>query len=145
MMALLGQRENTAGGIVHPEVVDGRGIWLDPEVQDILDKIQQGDPALGWEGDPRLALYRSEDGRWELWRLEHDDVMRPFCVSRPGLALDERLILRLVEHDARRGADPGQKVDAVNAAVQRERDGQASERVYAAAEKLHWALKKDDA
>lgn len=96
-------RENTATGITFPEWVDGRRLWFDPGVRAIIDKLQNGDPTLGWEGDPRLTLY-IEDGRWVLYRMEADEQMRPVCYSRPGLELDERLIRRLVEHDNRRGA-----------------------------------------
>lgn len=96
----------SAGELVHPPQVNGRGLWTSPEVERIVDKLQNGDPTLGWEGDPRLALYVTEDGRWSVERYEADGEYRTVCVSRPGLHLDERLIKRLVKHDQRRGFDP---------------------------------------
>lgn len=72
---------------------------------EIVDKLNHGDPALGWEGDPRLALYQEGDV-WVLYRLEADGELRPVMRSKPGLPLDERIIIRLVEQDQRRGFDP---------------------------------------
>lgn len=136
-------RELTLGRVVHPEVVDGRALWVDPEVQDIVDRLQNGDPTLGWEGDPRMALYRSLDGRWELWRLEHDNEYRMVCRSRPGLALDARLIEHLVAHDTRRGFDAQMALEAHNGKVYADRQRVSQDRMNSAAERLRWALKKD--
>lgn len=135
-------RENSAAGITHPEWVDGRRLWIDPEVQVLVDKLHFGDPTLGWEGDERLALYR-EGPRWLLMRLEHDGEYRTVCWSRPGLELDERLIMHLVAHDARRGANPADQVDRANATATKELEYQATEKVHSAAEKLQWALRRD--
>lgn len=102
-------RENTASGIIHPEFQGGRRLWLDGQVRGIVDKLHNGDPTLGWEGDPRLALYLEPDPlggeRWALYRYEADGQYRKVCQSKPGLALDERLIQLLVAHDQRRGFD----------------------------------------
>ena len=108
-------RENSALGLAHPEWVDGKRLWTDPGIRSIVDKLHNGDPALGWEGDPRLALYfepepGSDEGRWVLYRMEHDNVMRPIMRSRPGMELDERMILHLMAHDTRRGFDPASVV-----------------------------------
>ena len=78
---------------------------MSPEVERIVQKLHYGDPTLGWEGDPRLALYHNRD-HWVLERLEADGAQRVVCRSKPGVSLDERLILRLMEHDHRRGFDP---------------------------------------
>lgn len=142
MAGLASLREQTLGGIAHPEWVDGKRLWLDPEVQEIVDKLHFGDPTLGWEGDPRLALYR-EGPRWLIQRLEHDGEYRIVCWSRPGLELDERLLMHLMAHDARRGANPMEKVNKANEAVQKAKDSASTERVHSAAEKLQWALRKD--
>jgi hypothetical protein len=93
--------DNTAGGIVHPQVVNGRNLWVAPEVQDIIDRLQNGDPSRGWEGDPALALYMGEGGRWVLNRYEAGEY-HTVCLSRPNLPLDVRLIDHLVAHDTRR-------------------------------------------
>lgn len=129
--------------ILHPQNLDGRAIWLDPEVQDLVDRLHLGDPTIGWEGDPRLAIYRGPGRTWELWRLENDGEYRMVCKSRPGLGLDNRLIVRLVQHDARRGFDPKKAVDANNAKVDKERNSAIHDKKLAAADKLRWALIKD--
>ena len=136
-------RENTAGRITHPETVDGRHIWLDPEVEDMIHKLHYGDATLGWEGDPALALYRTEDSRWELWRLENDGEYRRFCRSKPGAKLDNRLIMELVAHDARRGYNPHTALTQHNERLERERDQRAQEKVAASLEKVYWGLKRD--
>lgn len=139
------QREITLSRheIVHPAIVDGRPLWIAPEVQEMIDLLHNGDPTLGWEGDPRLALYRSEGDRWELWRLEHDGEMRMFCRSKPGAKLDRGLIVQLVAHDGRRGFDLKKHVDEANAAVHRANDARISDMQASAADKLAWALRKD--
>lgn len=102
-------RENTAPGITHPEWINGRRLWMDPGIKDMIHKLHYGDPTMGWEGDPRLALYLEED-RWVVQRLESDGVMRVVMQSQPGGKLDDGLILHLMAHDARRGFDPVQFV-----------------------------------
>lgn len=113
-------RENTLtvaqADLVIPDYYRGMQKWDSPEVADIVDRLRSGDPALGWEGDPRLVLYIEgvEDGekRWVLYRLEHDGSLRGVLRSRPGLPLDQRLIIKLMENDTRRGFDPVAYVDA---------------------------------
>lgn len=118
-------------------MVNGKMLWTSPEVADMVDRLQNGDPTLGWEGDPRLALYWREDGRWEVSRYENGQYST-VCVSRPGVALDARLIMRLVEHDHRRGFDPLAILDEYRPGMS---DGQESklkeslEKVYAGAAK----------
>lgn len=98
------------GELVFPSTSGGRDHWTSPEVERIVHKMHHGDPTIGWEGDPRLALYHDRDC-WVLERLEADGQMRPVCRSKPGLALDERLLIRLMEHDHRRGFDANKLED----------------------------------
>jgi len=128
--------------LYHPTHVDGRTLWVAPEVQEIINLLHFGYPPLGWEGDPRLALYRNGD-RWELWRLCEDGEYRMITRSKPGVALDHRLIRFLVTHDTRRGYDPKKDVDTHNAGIERDRDREATARNEDFADKLRWALKKD--
>lgn len=94
-------RENTAHGLYLPETYYDR-----PRMEAaIVDKLHHGDPTLGWEGDPNLALYSEPDGSYMLCRLEADGEMRLVARSRPGLRLDDGLIRHLVAHDTRR-VDP---------------------------------------
>ena len=87
--------------LVHPVTVDGRRLWIDGAMTDLIDKLHFGDPIRGWEGDERLAVYWN-DPVWEVWRLEDDGEYRMVCRSAPGVPFDERLIDRLCEWDQRR-------------------------------------------
>ena len=132
-------REQTfrPGELVHPTYVNGRQLWVSPEVEDIVHKLHYGDLILGWEGDPRLALYIDEEQRWVLERLEADGEYRPVCRSKPGLALDERLIIRLMEHDHRRGFDAAALPEG------RPEDPEADDRMREGLERVYWGLKRD--
>jgi hypothetical protein len=130
--------------IMHPETLpDGRGLWIAPEVRDILRRLRFGDPGMGWAGDPRLALYRDERARhWELWRLEADGQYRMVLKSKPGVNLDG-LIKFLVEHDTQRGYDAVQRILEHNKANYRKNDLANAERMDAAMDHVIWGLRKD--
>lgn len=114
-------RESSAGGIVHPEWVNGRRIWMDSAMSDLIHRLHYGDPVKGWEGDERLAVYYNPP-RWELWRLEHDEVYRMVCRSGEGIPFDERVIDALVQWDRRRRTvSLHDEVVDHNAAIDRER------------------------
>jgi hypothetical protein len=128
----------------HPEHRPEGVLWTAPEVQEIVRRIQHGYPELGWEGDPRLAVYwNRETERWEIWRLCEDGEYRMILRSAPRTRLDERVIHVLLQHDAWRGYDPKVAVDRHNARVDREKERIASERNEDLADKLAHALKKD--
>ena len=93
--------------VTRPQYVDGNTLWVDPEVQEFVQKMHYGDATLGWQGDPRLSLYRTPDHRWVIYREEADSVPRPVCMSRPGLPLGNAVFLHLAAHDHRNGFDPG--------------------------------------
>lgn len=133
-------------GLVHPEIVEGRRVWLDPVMADVIDKLHNGDPTKGWDGDPRLEVYFEPiEQRWELWRLEDDNVYRMTCRSQPGVPFDERLIEHLVAHDRRRFKKSlhdqiTEKNEALERAVRAENESYVTEEVNP---RLRWALKKD--
>lgn len=133
-------------GLVHPEVIDGRHIWVDPVIADIVSKLHNGDPTKGWAGDPALEVYFEPiERRWELWRLEDDREYRMVCRSGPGIPFDERLIEHLVAHDRRRFKTSlhdqivaaNEKVDAD---IRRVNDDYINEEVNP---RMNWALRKD--
>lgn len=136
-------RENTSSGLSHPTFLDGRQIWLDPEVEDIVHRLNYGDSTLGWPGDPSLALYRTQDDRWELVRLESDGEYRTFCRSKPGAKLDNRLIIELVAHDTRKGYNVHDAISQANARLEAERDKKLEEETNEKLQKVYWALGKD--
>jgi len=101
--------------LTHPQTVNGKLLWMDSGVSDLIHKLNYGDPVLGWEGDPALALFMDKDpvmgDRWVLVRLEDDGEYRDVMRSRPGLPLDERLLIRLMEHDSRRGFEAASVIE----------------------------------
>ena len=100
-------------GFVHPEVVNGRQLWMDGSMRDLIHRVRFGDPLLGWEGDERIELYYDgANERFELWRCEDDSEYRRVCRSQPGMAFDERIIFALIQWDEHRR--PVALVDQVN-------------------------------
>ena len=115
-------REQSLGNIAHPEWIDGRRIWRDGSTEDIVRRIQNGDPTKGWEGDPRLEVYFDpKRKRWELWRLEHDGQYRPVIYSDPGAILDLTIIDFLVSHDRNRGFDVHRHIEVINGGIRNRR------------------------
>lgn len=140
-------RENTAGHVQHPETIldplgKPRRIWAAPEVEEVMGLVHNGDPASGWEGDERYALYLNENKQWELWRLEADGEMRLTVQSKPGKKLDRSLILFLLEHDTRRH-DVARRIMRETEQWHEDREREADERIEAVNDKLAWALRKD--
>jgi hypothetical protein len=88
-------------GLVHPEWVNGRRLWFDSAMTELIRKLHYGDPVRGWEGDPNLAVYWNPP-RWEIMRLEDDGEYRMVCRSLPDVPFDERLIDALLAWDRRR-------------------------------------------
>ena len=134
--------------VLHPEYRGSARLWQDPEVSDIVHKLHHGDPTLGWEGDPRLALYleRGPAGQqWVLERLERDGKYRRVCRAKPGVALDNSLIMHLVAHDMRRKKENEflEQIDKVNAQVERAEQAAAEEKMQEAFERVVYALDKD--
>lgn len=131
--------------IMHPSHVNGRTLWIDPAVQEIIDQIQNGDPTIGWEGDPRLAVYRGPENRWEVWRLEADGEYRLVARSMPGGALDRSIIFHLRAHDLRRqsAAELLAAVDKHNDHLRASRNASAHERAVEGLQKAMFYLDKE--
>ena len=133
-------------GLVHPEVIEGRRVWLDPAMQDVIDRLHNGDPTKGWEGDPNLEVYfEPVEQRWEVWRLEDDNQYRMTWRTAPGIPFDERLIERLVAHDRQRMTRSlHDMIAAKNEALERDQrrrnDDYINEEVNP---RMNWALKRD--
>lgn len=118
-------------------------------LHDLADRIKNGDPVSGWEGDPRLTLALYTDPKnpinqtYELWRQEGEGYS---LVAKLRGGLDPYTILpELVKRDQRRGLDIREAVDRHNAKVQAAKDAASSERSFDAAERIVWALRKDGA
>lgn len=127
--------------IVHPQTLsDGSVVYMEAGIR---DKLQHGDPTLGWEGDVRLELYAGPENRLYLWRLEDDGEYRLVARSAPNTPLDERLIRGLIARDTRRGYNPAKHIVEHNAKLQKTLDDQGDERRRDVLEKVYWAAGKD--
>lgn len=137
-------RDNSALGLQHPEWVDGRKLWLDPEVKQVVDWLHNGYPTLGWEGDPALALYLGDKGEWVINRFENGQY-RTVCRSKPGVHLDARVIMLLVHHDLRRRSafDILDEVNKHNDALEKAVDDAAHAKAADALEKVYWGVQRD--
>lgn len=138
-------REQTYSEVVHPDFIGQSAVIVDPTaMNDLVDRLHNGDPALGWEGDNRLTLaFHKPTQQWELWRLEADNQYRLFARSKPGKPFPGDIIRELVAHDTRRGFDPKAYVDEHNAKIKLEQEKQQTERNLEFADRLAWAIKKD--
>lgn len=121
-------REASYGNVAHPEWLNGRRVWRDGHLDEVVRRLQQGDPTKGWEGDPRLEVYlNSETRRWEIWRLEHDGEYRIVLYSDPDVTFDFDVIDHLVAHDRNRGYDVQRELEVVNGGVRRRRSAEFQE------------------
>lgn len=149
-MQLIAPREETAGRIVHPEYVNGRLTWhAGMNLHDLANRIQNGDPVQGWEGDPRLTLAKwrvpeTGEERWELWRLDVDGEYH-LVAKLPGHLDPSSIIQELIAVDARRGYDLKESIDRHNAKIDADRQEKQDDRMGAAADHLVWGLKRDGA
>lgn len=125
--------------------VDGRKLWLDPEVEDFVHILEHGHPVLGWEGDPQLGLFRISGNRWEIARLEQGRF-KTVCRSKPHAKLDLSIIIHLMEHDLQRQTAQ-QLFDAVekhNEKVKADANSYYGAKVDEAVEKVYWGVKRDN-
>ncbi len=139
-------REESLPGLVHPEWVNGRRLWMDGAMTELIRKLHEGDPVRGWEGDPRLAVYWAPPS-WELWRLETDGEYRIVWRGKPGTPFDERIIDMLLAWDRHRRTVPlHDEITANNERVDAEREADLNEYVAEeVAPRLAYGLHKEGA
>lgn len=138
--------EPSVAGLSHPEWVEGRRLWMDSAMRDLIQRVRFGDPVKGWEGDERLAVYFNEPARcFELWRLEDDNEYRFVCRSGPGVVFDERVIDALLKWDRqRRKVGLHEEIAAQHERVDAARENELNEWVAEEmAPRLRHAFRKD--
>lgn len=131
---------------MHAEIVGNAAVLTDrTAMDDLVRRLQDGDPTVGWEGDPRLCIaFNKNTQQWELWRFEHDSQYRRVLRSKPGMAFPRNLIEQLVQMDAQRGHDVAVEVAVAREKAEAEADYKFSQAMRPRIEKLAWALRKDD-
>jgi hypothetical protein len=136
-------RELTIASVYHPEYLfDGALMRVDhPTVRPLVE----GEPTLGWEGDPRLVIYlhlRVE--RFVLYRLEADGEYRGVAQLPAGAEITpesmNKLIARLVAVDTRRGYDAMTDLDKAEASVLRAKATDYQAELEQVADALHFGL-----
>lgn len=143
--------EDDLSGIRHPDHLRLGRRHLALVDDELVSPLQRGDGLIGWEGDPRLALYiDAAAGEWVLVRLEVDRRYRIAAVTDPVAAgmgpvdVVGHLIAWCVTHDRNRGYDPAAVVLAANDAREVELDRQRDDLVVGElAPRLRHALKSD--
>ena len=110
------------------------------------DKLNYGDPAVGWEGDRALALYH-EPLTAEMVVYYELPNQKPVLVAKVDVeGFDiHRLCTVLRNADGRRHStkDVIARVDAQNDKVDKENEYTQEQSMGKAKEKLQWALAKD--
>ncbi len=141
-------RENTAGSVQHPDFMpSGATTWRPGmNLHDLADRIKNGSPTEGWQGDPRLSLAKFRDPksgaeRWELWRNCADGELR-LIATLPSDRDPSGIIRKLVQMDAHRGFDLHDAVSRHNAKIDKERQYKSDQVIGAASERLAHGLMK---
>lgn len=130
-------------GFLLPAYVNGQPTWMEEADPEIVRLLQQGDPTIGWEGDPRLYIRRNHhSGGWTVWRLGEDGREYAICSSKGEHKLDKSLLTRLRDHDTRR-VDVHQRMLDQNARAQKNQDQKEYEDTFERLEKVYWALGRD--
>ena len=93
--------EPTLTSVYHPQNLrmdSPHGVSLMQRVDHpVVDPLQNGSPALGWEGDPRLCMYVCPaDDVFILLRFEHDGEYRVVCVSPVGGDMNPEEVNKLI-------------------------------------------------
>jgi len=107
---------------------------------DIGTRIRDGDPTLGWEGDPNLSLcYDHDHGDWV---VTHVDL-----TGRPYIAVthdrcDVTLILKLIASDNQR-TNPWEDVRKAREAAELRLAAELDEQLSDINQKARWAIRRD--
>lgn len=138
------ERELTLTAIYHPQFIDTE--WQLVE-HPTVDPLTKGDPTLGWEGDPRLAVYLyNPTKQFVLWRLENDEQYRPVCKLPPNASITQeninRLIRKLQMIDQRNGHNPYEAVMAAQEYEANAIENERQSRLADFADKFHFALSR---
>lgn len=137
-------RELTLHTVHHPLFIDNE--WMLVEHPTVAP-LQDGAPDLGWEGDPRLAVYLHKPTQtFVVWRLESNGEYLP--VARFGIGQEitpasiNQTIRDLIRVDSRRGFDPYADVIARQDEVARDQAREQAAYISDFADKLLYGLSR---
>lgn len=137
----------------HPQLMQFQGKFEMVLVEDqpVLDRLYFGAPDLGWQGDPKIAVYAwPKRDTFVVLRLlagdEYHTIMQIRGLRPLSPSSVNRVIRQLVKIDTHRGFDPHAEILAnnakVDAAFERRNDEWIDEEI---APRLAWAYGKDRA
>jgi len=138
------ERELTLTRVHHPEFIGNDWQLVDhPTVRPLTD----GAPDLGWEGDPRLAIYLFKPGqRFVLWRLEANGEYQTVAQLPESASITPQsvngLIRNLIRIDQRNGFDPYADVMGVIETAERHEASDHAARLAEFADKFHYGLSR---
>ena len=138
-------RELTFATVHHPEFIDD-GTWMlvdHPTVR----PLQDGEPTLGWDGDPRLAVYlHLQSECFVVWRLEANGEYLPVAQYGLGQSITpesiNQTIRDLIRTDSRRGFDPYDAVIEAQNIVDRHQETDRQAQVHELADKMLYGLSR---
>jgi hypothetical protein len=119
------------------------GLILARQSGDIATLIGEGDPVVGWRGDPTMDPYLMPNGEVHVYGFDaHGERYLAAATDArlPGWQHD--LLRRLRDGDWQNG-NAHDRVEALNAAVEKEAQYRADQATEAFSEKLAWATRRD--
>lgn len=126
--------------VIH-RLPDGNRAEVDSDVLGIMRRLTDGDPTVGWPGDPDLGLVWDEDKRrFEVW---HTSISGDAYLVCSHSRCDADLI-RLVVAADNQHASVGDRLRREKAALEAEQARKSDDWfVNEWAPKAQWAIKKD--
>lgn len=128
---------------VASRTADGRRAIIDGDVLEIDRRLKEGDPTVGWSGDPGLWLeWDRLTETFVVCRRDPDTGMEA-DVTRWKPPLTVGLLIRLRDGDTRRaGNDPMAAIDAANEAHERDLDREFEAKTDETAARFAHAMKR---
>lgn len=126
------------------QTADGKRCLLESDVLDIARRLTEGDPTLGWAGDPDLWLELDQTTDTFVVCRYDPTTGREMDVTRWSPPLTAGLLVRLRDGDShRRGNDPVARALAADDAHEADLARQQDELSHETATRLAHAMRRD--
>jgi len=114
-------------------------------------RLREGDPTLGWAGDPWLTLcWNKLESCWEVWDERPERpvrVKRSITLLTPAIGQEQivQLLIHLRDHDFRNFSIEEQieRIDKHNESVEAAQHYASSQKTLESLEKVYWGAAKD--
>lgn len=129
--------------MVRVSLPDGSKHLVEADVFDVGRRLRDGDPTLGWEGDPSMSLcVNQHTGMFEVWARDHEGQGEPYLAGSWAYC-DNRVITAMAAGHWKRARKVFQDMIDASDAKAAEADYQSRQHTGAIAEKLAWAGTRD--